>query len=92
MQYIVALLIAGLAAWVITLIGSGTIERAASAFGLLVGGWRDEPWPRGVQEEDRDRPWGARIRHVVSVMAGPPIEETTAAVQTSPIRSRTRPR
>jgi hypothetical protein len=28
-----------------------------SAFGSLYTGWRGDPWPRGVQEEDRDRPW-----------------------------------
>jgi hypothetical protein len=29
------------------------------ALGTLFTGLRAEPWPRGVQEEDRDRPWGA---------------------------------
>jgi hypothetical protein len=29
------------------------------AVGTLFTGWRAEAWPHGVQEEDRDRPWGA---------------------------------
>lgn len=40
-----------------------------SAFGSMVVGWRPDPWPRGVQEEDRDRPWG---RHVAT--PGPTLE------------------
>ena len=37
-------------------------DRAVVSFvgtmAALVGGWRPDPWPRGVHEEDRDRPWG----------------------------------
>jgi hypothetical protein len=29
-----------------------------SAFRALFVGWHADGWPRGVQEEDRDRPWG----------------------------------
>jgi hypothetical protein len=28
------------------------------SLGVLFTGWRGEPLPRGIQEEDRDRPWG----------------------------------
>lgn len=30
----------------------------AGAMGTLFVGLRHDGWPRGVQEEDRDRPWG----------------------------------
>jgi hypothetical protein len=43
--------------------GSST-GRLISAIASLVGGWRSDPWPRGVQEEDRDGPWGSRLGHV----------------------------
>ncbi len=61
MQYLVALALAGAIAWLISTIGAGSIERAVSAIAQLVGGWRPDPWPRGVQEEDRDRPWQWRV-------------------------------
>jgi hypothetical protein len=38
--------------------GGASLNRAIAAFVALVGGWRSDQWPRGVQEEDRDRPWG----------------------------------
>jgi hypothetical protein len=39
---------------------SRACEHAISAFGALLGGWRPDGWPRGVQEENRERPWGSR--------------------------------
>lgn len=36
---------------------SRACERAISAFGALLGGWRPDGWPHGVQEEDRTAPW-----------------------------------
>ena len=35
---------------------SGAVETWWAA---LFRGVRPDPWPRGVQEEDRDRPWGS---------------------------------
>lgn len=37
---------------------SRACERVISAFAALVGGWRPDGWPRGIQEEDRDSRWG----------------------------------
>jgi hypothetical protein len=68
-----ALLLAGLTGWIIEAVTSGAIDRAVSAFRELIGGWRPDPWPRGVQEEDRDRPWGS----TVTQDPGPPAVPTT---------------
>jgi hypothetical protein len=88
MQYLVALALAGLAAWIITAIGGSAIERAISAVAQLVGGWRPDGWPRGVQEEDRDRPW-AWLANVVRPANGPTIDDTATAAPTAPISPRT---
>jgi hypothetical protein len=45
-------------AWLIKSIGGRPLEIVISALAELVGGWRPDGWPRCVQEEDRDRPWG----------------------------------
>jgi hypothetical protein len=45
--------------WLLRSFGRAAAD-LVSGFSELVGGWRAEPWPRGVQEEDRDRPWGRR--------------------------------
>lgn len=39
--------------------GGGPIDRMVAALASLVGGYRGDGWPRGVQEEDRDRSWGS---------------------------------
>ncbi|HVM30516.1 MAG TPA: hypothetical protein VM305_07085 [Candidatus Limnocylindrales bacterium] len=91
-QLLLALALAAVTGSIITFIGSGTIERAASAFSLLVGGWRPDPWPRGVQEEDRDRPWATGIRPVLRAASHARLRDGTAPVAASRVRSRTRPR
>jgi hypothetical protein len=91
MQYLVALLLAGAAAWVISIIGAGAIERAISALAQLLGGWKPDGWPRGVQEEDRDRRW-AWLASVFSQPAPPPtatLEDTVTSAPTTAIHSRT---
>ena len=59
--FLLAIGLAALTGWLVETVASGTIDRAISAFRELIGGWRPDPWPRGVQEEDRDRPWGSRV-------------------------------
>jgi hypothetical protein len=39
---------------------SRACEHVISAFGAVFAGWRPDGWPRGVQEENRERPWGSR--------------------------------
>jgi hypothetical protein len=87
-QFLVALLLAGVTAWVISIIGAGAVERAISAFAQLVGGWRPDPWPRGVQEEDRDRPWGELARRLARDSHAS-VDDGQMAVPAQPIRPRT---
>ncbi len=42
--------VAALAAWAVT--------RGPTAMARTFRGIQPDPWPIGVQEEDRDRPWG----------------------------------
>jgi hypothetical protein len=49
--------VAGMAILLVRLLES-SIERQVAAFTSLLGGYRADGWPQGVQEEDRDRPWG----------------------------------
>ena len=56
-------LVLGLAAafffgWIISSMGAESLDRLVGALAQFMGGWRPDTWPRGVQEEDRDRPWG----------------------------------
>ena len=60
MEAVVALALAIGFAVVLSSVGAFSIDRAVSALALFFGGWRADGWPRGVQEEDPDRPWGAR--------------------------------
>lgn len=90
--FLLALALAGLTGWLIESIASGAIDRAVSAFRDLIGGWRPDPWPRGVQEEDRDRPWGSRAVSSVKPMIQALIEPSSHAVATAGVRGRTRPR
>ena len=62
MEAIVAIALAVGFAFALSSIGAMSIDRAVSALAQFFGGWRGDAWPRGVQEEDPDRPWGARTR------------------------------
>jgi hypothetical protein len=57
MQFLAAITLGAAAGWLIANVGGLSVNRAVAAFAALIGGWRPDPWPRGVQEEDRDRPW-----------------------------------
>ena len=58
MEVIVAVGISAGTAYVISLMGERSLDRMVGAIARLVGGWRPDGLPHGVQEEDRDRPWG----------------------------------
>ena len=58
MEYLAALALAALTGWLISNHRLLLSDETISALSRLVGGWRGDGWPRGVQEEDRDRPWG----------------------------------
>jgi hypothetical protein len=56
------------------------------AFARALGGWRADPWPVGVQEEDRDRPWG-RGPQAASDAADEPPPASVSPVQAT-VRTR----
>ena len=58
MEYLAALALAALTGWLFSNHRLLLSDETVGAFSRLVGGWRGDGWPRGVQEEDRDRPWG----------------------------------
>ncbi len=87
-----AVALAALTGWVIESAASGAIDRAVSAFRELVGGWRPDGWPIGVQEEDRDRPWGSGIVPITQPMMRALAEPAAHAIATAHGRGRTRPR
>jgi hypothetical protein len=75
-QVLVVLLVAGLA-WLFLRTAPHAIDRHIAALVSLIGGWREDGWPIGVQEEDRDRPWG---------WGAPPAEATEESVSVSAVR------
>lgn len=68
--------VAGMTAILVLRLLDASIERQVAAFAHLVGGYRGDGWPIGVQEEDRDRPWG---RSPPSTAATDPAGDDTTA-------------
>ena len=60
------------------LVANGAVVVLVRGF-VSWGGGKPDPWPRGVQEEDRDQPWGS----------GP--KSPTLPAPPSPTLSRVRP-
>ena len=95
--FLLAIALAALTGWLVETVASGAIDRAVSAFRELIGGWRPDGWPRGVQEEDRDRPWGSgvvdAVRPLFKALLEPSgIEPASGAVATGHVEPRTRAR
>ena len=42
----------------IAALGAWVSSRSTTGMQGLVGPWRADPWPTGIQEEDPDAPWG----------------------------------
>jgi hypothetical protein len=61
-------------------------ELLIDAFARALGGWRPDPWPHGVQEEDRDRPWGRNPAAGLEARPEPPAPTLTRVQPT--VRSR----
>lgn len=86
------MLAVGAFAWSAARRGTVTFE---SGWRDLIFGLQKDGWPRGVQEEDRDRPWG---RPAISVIAPAPDEApsvdddaiSSAAAPIRAVRARTR--
>jgi hypothetical protein len=57
MEAVLLLAIPGLL-WFLLRVARDSLEVHIGAFASLFTGWRADGWPIGVQEEDRDRPWG----------------------------------
>jgi hypothetical protein len=68
------------------------IDRAVEGFRVIIGGWREDDWPPGVQEEDRDRPWGWGSVPAVTSAPTALIEPAPTAVSTRHVEPRTRVR
>ena len=53
-------------------VGSGVSDRVVGVLSRAVTGWRDDGWPRGIQEEDRDSPWNRTRRRTEQTRPEPP--------------------
>jgi hypothetical protein len=60
MELLGAAVVAGVIA-VVYFSGAKGASATLDAFTGYFRGFQRDPWPVGVQEEDRDRPWGARL-------------------------------
>ena len=87
------LLAAGLVVGVVAalyLSGSSGASIASDAFTAYFRGFQGDPWPVGVQEEDRDRPWGSRSMRRSSArredeVARPSVEEILRWRRSDPV-------
>jgi hypothetical protein len=73
----------------IAVLGAWVTSRGSVGMRGLVGPWRDDPWPMGVQEEDPDAPWGhdAKSRSDAgSAASAPPAIEDLPADAPSVVR------
>jgi hypothetical protein len=80
MQLLALAVLAGLLALVLAGAARAQFD-LLSAFGALFTGWRPDPWPRGVQEEDRHRRWGAPTAGLPTEGLPPPLTATPVRVR-----------
>lgn len=90
-DYIAAIVLAVGFALVMRVVGFGSLDRFSAGLSQLVGGWRPDAWPHGVQEEDPDRPWG-RSTKAVDRGSGKAAEEDLPAPRLAAVRAMVRPR
>lgn len=88
-DYIAAIVLALGFASLMRFVGFGSLDRFSAGISQLVGGWRAEAWPRGVQEEDRERPWG---RSAAAEVNSEPQADVLLAPSLTPVRPSVRPR
>jgi len=93
-EYVMALAFSAVAGWLLSRVGARSLDGAVSAFAALIGGWRGDGWPRGVQEEDRDRRWGEALPSPGPDFAAlsARLEPAAQSVTTVPLHGRTRAR
>ena len=66
MEVVLAVVLAAATGLLVSRVGGYAFESVGGALTQLVGGYRTEAWPAGVQEEDRDRPWGRASARAVA--------------------------
>jgi hypothetical protein len=86
MEAVVVLGLALLMLWLADRIGvfmaNGAVVVLVRGFVYWLGGKLD-PWPYGVQEEDRDRPWGSRpLPPTLPTLPSPNLSRVQPAVHT----------
>jgi hypothetical protein len=87
-EVIVGFVIAALALRVAAATGLFSISGTVAALTDYFAGWHADPWPRGVQEEDRNRPWGRPERRERSEAPEPPLPAPTLTPVRAQIRQR----
>jgi hypothetical protein len=69
----------------IAALGAWVTSRGTMGLQGLVSPWRADPWPRGVQEEDPDAPWGhgepPLVQHEASSAQAAGLEELPAGAR-----------
>ena len=91
MEYLAALALAALTGWLFSNHRLLLSDETVGAFSRFVGGWRGDGWPRGVQEEDRDRPWG-HAPATLPPSASEEVEEPEPVPALTPLRPQIRGR
>ncbi|CAN5138915.1 hypothetical protein BH24CHL7_BH24CHL7_00140 [soil metagenome] len=87
-EVIVAAVIAALAVRVAAATGLLSVTGTVAAFTGYFSGWRPDPWPPGVQEEDPERPWGRPARRTRGEVTEPPLSAPTLTPLRPQIRQR----
>jgi hypothetical protein len=87
-EYLVAIALSFGTAFLLRSFGLRSFEKLVDALSQLVGGWRDDGWPRGIQEEDPDRPWGRVVRALSGAAAAAPELRPALAKVRPVVRSR----
>jgi hypothetical protein len=75
--------------WVSARLRAIWVEAPVSPLARMLRGWQPDGWPRGVQEEDFDRPWGRRPPASHAPHAD---EELRPVPRLTPVRGSIRPR
>lgn len=87
-EVIVGVVIAALALRIAAATGLFSVSGTVAAFAGYFSGWRPDPWPRGVQEEDPQRPWGRPERRARTEVTDPPLPVPTLTPLRPQIRQR----
>jgi hypothetical protein len=81
MEFFLAMGLAVGFAGLMSKVGTPSVDRGVGAIAQFLGGWRDDGWAHGVQEEDRDRPWGAATPASRYRLSVPELKPTVSRVK-----------